>query len=96
MRCFFATVKACRKINTRNRIILSGTPIQNNLLELWALFDYVGFGQILGRIKDFKEEFANAIESSTCSPSPLIAQCGKERLVYLTATMPGRHSGIVA
>ena len=43
--------KACRKINTTNRIILSGTPIQNNLLELWSLFDFVGFGNILGRIK---------------------------------------------
>ena len=32
---------AVRRIPSRQRILLSGTPIQNNLTELWSLFDYV-------------------------------------------------------
>lgn len=30
------------------RLILTGTPIMNNLKELWALFDFVTSGQLLG------------------------------------------------
>lgn len=30
------------------RLILTGTPIMNNLRELWALFDFVTSGKLLG------------------------------------------------
>ena len=30
------------------RLILTGTPIMNNLKELWALFDFVTCGRLLG------------------------------------------------
>jgi DNA excision repair protein ERCC-6 len=32
---------ACKQLKTPHRIILSGTPIQNNLSELWSLYDFV-------------------------------------------------------
>ena len=32
---------AARKIPSRQRLILTGTPIQNNLTELWSLFDFI-------------------------------------------------------
>lgn len=31
-----------------HRLILTGTPIMNNLRELWALFDFVTSGKVLG------------------------------------------------
>lgn len=47
----------CKKIKTVNRIILSGTPIQNNLLELWSLFDFVFPGR-LGTLPVFQQQFS--------------------------------------
>lgn len=47
----------CKSVKTHNRIILSGTPIQNNLNELWSLFDFVFPGR-LGTLPIFQSEFA--------------------------------------
>lgn len=35
------TAKSVRRINARLRLCLSGTPIENNLLELWSLFEFL-------------------------------------------------------
>jgi len=43
-----------------HRIILSGSPIQNNLRELWSLFDFVYPGK-LGTLPIFHTEFARPI-----------------------------------
>ena len=37
---------ACKKFATPRRIILSGTPIQNSLTELWSLFDFIYPGRL--------------------------------------------------
>lgn len=44
-------------LRTAHRIILSGTPIQNNLTELWSLFDFVFPGR-LGTLPVFQTEFS--------------------------------------
>ncbi|KAI1869743.1 uncharacterized protein JN550_005724 [Neoarthrinium moseri] len=46
----------CKELQTPNRIILSGTPVQNNLQELWSLIDFI-FPMRLGTLMDFKREF---------------------------------------
>ncbi|KAL9104730.1 MAG: hypothetical protein Q9163_000342 [Psora crenata] len=46
----------CKELRTANRIILSGTPMQNNLVELWSLFDFV-FPMRLGTLVNFREQF---------------------------------------
>jgi DNA excision repair protein ERCC-6-like len=41
----------CRQICGRDnthRLLLTGTPIQNNLKELWVLFDFATSGRLLG------------------------------------------------
>ncbi|XP_004380202.2 DNA excision repair protein ERCC-6-like [Trichechus manatus latirostris] len=50
-----------RAIPAKNRILLTGTPIQNNLQELWSLFDFACQGSLLGTLKTFKMEYENPI-----------------------------------
>ncbi|PSR83758.1 SNF2 family N-terminal domain-domain-containing protein [Coniella lustricola] len=46
----------CKELLTPNRIILSGTPMQNNLIELWSLFDFIN-PMRLGSLVDFRNQF---------------------------------------
>lgn len=46
----------CKELKTANRIILSGTPMQNNLTELWSLFDFV-YPMRLGTLVSFRNQF---------------------------------------
>ncbi|GAB5470023.1 MAG: hypothetical protein Kilf2KO_30530 [Rhodospirillales bacterium] len=55
--------KRIRDISARQRIALSGTPIENNLQELWSLYDWLVPG-LLGDHKRFKEDFRNPIEKN--------------------------------
>nr|CBX31775.1 hypothetical protein N47_N26000 [uncultured Desulfobacterium sp.] len=45
--------RAVKKLNSDNRIIMTGTPIENRLSDLWSLFDFLNPG-LLGNINEFK------------------------------------------
>lgn len=53
-----AQTKAIKKIPARARILLSGTPVENHLGDLWSLFDFCSPG-LLGTAPQFKR-FVNA------------------------------------
>ncbi|KAK0043897.1 DNA excision repair protein ERCC-6 [Biomphalaria pfeifferi] len=55
------TSKSVHHVPAKNRIILTGTPVQNNLKELWSLFDYAHQGSLLGTLRTFKMEFETPI-----------------------------------
>ncbi|KAI0059098.1 hypothetical protein BV25DRAFT_1901802 [Artomyces pyxidatus] len=55
--------KAVKCIRANHRLILSGTPIQNNVLELWSLFDFLMPG-FLGSEASFNERFGKPILSN--------------------------------
>lgn len=59
---------AVKRIVSNHRLILSGTPIQNNVLELWSLFDFLMPG-FLGTEKVFLDRFAKPIAASRFSKS---------------------------
>ncbi|KAA8644710.1 hypothetical protein EYZ11_012878 [Aspergillus tanneri] len=59
---------AVKRIGSNHRLILSGTPIQNNVLELWSLFDFLMPG-FLGTEKVFLDRFAKPIAASRFSKS---------------------------
>jgi SNF2 family DNA or RNA helicase len=44
--------KQIKKLKAANRIIMTGTPIENKLADLWSLFDFLNPG-ILGTVKEF-------------------------------------------
>ncbi|MGA5703740.1 DEAD/DEAH box helicase [Peterkaempfera bronchialis] len=56
-----ATARALRTIGGRARVALTGTPVENNLSELWALLDWTTPG-LLGPLKSFRERYARAVE----------------------------------
>ncbi|GMM37765.1 hypothetical protein DASC09_050900 [Saccharomycopsis crataegensis] len=55
--------KSVKRIRAEHRLILTGTPIQNNVLELWSLFDFLMPG-FLGTEKYFQEKFSKPIAAS--------------------------------
>ncbi|KAJ3038188.1 btaf1 RNA polymerase II, B-TFIID transcription factor-associated, 170kDa [Rhizophlyctis rosea] len=55
--------KAVKQIQANHRLILSGTPIQNNVLELWSLFDFLMPG-FLGSEREFNEKYGKPILAS--------------------------------
>ncbi|KAI0806918.1 SNF2 chromatin remodeling protein [Fomes fomentarius] len=55
--------KAVKQVKAVHRLILSGTPIQNNVLELWSLFDFLMPG-FLGTESSFSERFSKPILSN--------------------------------
>ncbi|MBE7324544.1 DEAD/DEAH box helicase [Nocardioides sp. Y6] len=57
-----ATARALRTIDSRARVALTGTPVENNLTELWAILDWVVPG-LLGSRLAFRRVWAAPIEA---------------------------------
>ena len=53
--------KAARKLPARFRLVTTGTPIQNNVVDLYSLFSFLNPG-MLGSARRFRENFAHPIE----------------------------------
>ncbi|MDI9833353.1 SNF2-related protein [Streptomyces sp. KAU_LT] len=58
---YSATARALRSIGARARVALTGTPVENNLSELWAILDWTTPG-LLGRLGAFRGRYADAVE----------------------------------
>lgn len=48
--------QAAKRIQAQTRFVITGTPIQNNLGELWSIFDFVN-PNLLGSYTTFQDEF---------------------------------------
>ncbi|QNP74089.1 DEAD/DEAH box helicase [Streptomyces roseirectus] len=58
---YAATARALRTVGARARVALTGTPVENNLSELWAILDWTTPG-LLGRLTAFRARYARAVE----------------------------------
>ncbi|MFH1258306.1 MAG: DEAD/DEAH box helicase [Elusimicrobiota bacterium] len=55
------TFKAIRALKAGHRLSLTGTPLENNTMELWSQMDFLNPG-LLGTLNDFKKKFTKPIE----------------------------------
>ncbi|WP_175408004.1 DEAD/DEAH box helicase [Streptomyces sp. TRM64462] len=58
---YAATARQLRAVGARARVALTGTPVENNLSELWAILDWTTPG-LLGRLGTFRSRYAQAVE----------------------------------
>ncbi|MGW7312287.1 SNF2-related protein [Streptomyces sp. NPDC054865] len=56
-----ATARELRALPSTTRLALTGTPVENNLSELWALLDWVNPG-LFGTLKTYRSRWASAAE----------------------------------
>jgi hypothetical protein len=48
--------QAAKALNARHRLVLTGTPLENSILDLWSLYDFLLPGY-LGTAADFRERY---------------------------------------
>ena len=60
--------KAIKTINAFNRIALTGTPIENKLLDYWSIFDFTNEGYLGSRTK-FNKDFVVPIVKNSSGKS---------------------------
>ncbi len=55
------TAKAAKLLKAQHRLALTGTPVENHLVDLWAIFDFLAPG-FLGKISEFQKTYVRPIE----------------------------------
>jgi hypothetical protein len=78
-----ATARASRRLRSRHRLVLSGTPVQNHVQEVWAIFDFL-MPHFLGSPDQFSKEFSKPISKgqkvNSCAVDVAV---GIEKLIQL-------------
>jgi superfamily II DNA or RNA helicase len=75
-----ATTAAARKLVAEGRLALTGTPLENRLLELWSIFEFVNPG-MLGSWRDFNRRWERPLVEA-------IAGEGEENETSASRTLP--------
>eukprot|EP00928_Gymnodinium_smaydae_P089149 TRINITY_DN7314_c0_g1_i1.p1 TRINITY_DN7314_c0_g1~~TRINITY_DN7314_c0_g1_i1.p1 ORF type:complete len:1488 (-),score=354.37 TRINITY_DN7314_c0_g1_i1:293-4756(-) len=82
--------KSVRKINAKCRLLLSGTPVQNALQDLWALLDFAQPG-LLGNHATFVKSFSDPIDKGSVRGATPFAVQLKKHLAEQLRTLIGPH-----
>jgi len=94
------SAKAAKLLQARHRLVLTGTPVENNTIELWSQFSFLNPG-LLGNLHYFKRAFAIAIEKGKDESAartlrkliyPFILRRKKEEVAK---DLPPRHEQII-
>jgi SNF2 family DNA or RNA helicase len=65
--------RAAKKQKVRFRIACTGTPVENTLLDLWCLFDFIQPG-LLGALNSFQRIYKQPIEAKTETQKTRVAE----------------------
>ncbi|XP_072130723.1 DNA repair and recombination protein RAD54-like [Mobula birostris] len=81
------TYQALNNLNAKRRVLISGTPIQNDLLEYFSLVHFVNAG-ILGTVQEFKKRFELPIlKGRDADANENERLCGEEKLKELISVV---------
>ncbi|XP_061581077.1 transcriptional regulator ATRX isoform X2 [Cololabis saira] len=84
-----AVSKAMNSIRTRRRVVLTGTPLQNNLIEYHCMVNFIK-ENLLGSVKEFRNRFINPIQNGQCADStPQDVRIMKKRAHILYEMLAG-------
>jgi SNF2 family DNA or RNA helicase len=82
------TAKALREIPAAARVALTGTPVENNLSELWAILDWTTPG-LLGPLARFRSRWAKPVESGDQATAERLARLVGPFLLRRRKSDPG-------
>nr|WP_240519394.1 DEAD/DEAH box helicase [Amycolatopsis antarctica] len=82
------TAKALRAIGSGARVALTGTPVENNLSELWAILDWTTPG-LLGKLSRFRTRWATPIETGDRDSADRLARLVRPFLLRRKKSDPG-------
>lgn len=74
------TSSAIKEIKGETKIALTGTPIENNILELWSIFDFA-FPGYLGKHTTFKKRYLDNLKSLKSVVGPFILRRTKSEVL---------------
>ena len=83
-----STAKALREIPAAARVALTGTPVENNLSELWAILDWTTPG-LLGPLGRFRSRWAKPVESGDTVAAERLARLVGPFLLRRRKSDPG-------
>jgi SNF2 family DNA or RNA helicase len=83
-----STAKALRRIRSRARVALTGTPVENNLSELWAILDWTTPG-LLGTLPAFRSRWGRAAEGGDAEAAGRLAALVAPFLLRRRKSDPG-------
>jgi superfamily II DNA or RNA helicase len=82
------TAVALRRIPAHARVALTGTPVENNLSELWAILDWTTPG-LLGTLGSFRSRWAQPIESGDAAAAARLGRLLTPFLLRRRKSDPG-------
>ncbi|MGC5360803.1 DEAD/DEAH box helicase [Streptomyces sp. DT24] len=85
---YSATAGQLRTIDAGARVALTGTPVENNLSELWAILDWTTPG-LLGRLGTFRTRYARAAEGGDPAAAERLAALVRPFLLRRRKSDPG-------